>query len=523
MTLWHRTRPPAGRWTGCELTALLGCALLGGCAVGPDFKPPASPQTDRYTAEPMPAQTAGGGAPVPSTESAAQPAAASPPDPSDVAAGGVQVFQNGANLPAQWWELFHSTRLNGLVEQAVRSNPDAAAAQAALREARENVLVQKGNYYPSVDLSGQAVRQKVSGAQFGQPGFSAMYTLFNASVDVSYTLDVWGGVRRGVEGVAAQAEYQNFQLEGTYLTLASNVVTAAIQQASLRAQLAATREIIAADRQQLDVVRQQFEFGAASRADVLTQQTLLAQEAANVPSLQKQMDQSRNLLAVLVGQLPSEPLDSEFDLTELQLPQNLPVTLPSALVEQRPDVRAQQALLHRASAQIGVATANMLPQFTLSGSYGGASTKLGDVLKSGSNVWSFGAGLTQPLFRGGALRHQRRAAIAAYDQAAAQYRSTVLKAFQNVADVLRALDADAEAVLAQREAEQTAAANLGLSRSQYGAGAISYLTLLTAQRSYQQTRIALLQAEAARYADTAALFQALGGGWWNRGQEKDSQ
>jgi len=419
--------------------------------------------------------------------------------------------------------LFQSAKLNALVQQALRSSPDVSAAQAALREARENVLAQKGSYYPSLDAKGEGVRQKVSGVQFGLPGVDSIYTLYNANVNVSYTLDLWGGVRREVEGAAAQAEYQSFQLEGTYLSLAANVVTAAIQAASLQAQLTATRDIIDADRQQLEVIKLQFDLGGASRSDLLSQQTLLAQESANLAPLQKQLDQNRNLLAVLVGQLPSEPLDAQFALSDLQLPKDLPVSLPSALVEQRPDVRAQEALLHRASAQIGVATANMLPQLTLSGSYGGTSTELGDVLKRSSNVWSFGAGITQPIFRGGALRHQRRAAIAAYDQAAAQYRGTVLTAFRNVADALRALDADAQEMQAQIEAERTAAANLELSRDQYKAGAISYLTLLTAQRSYQQTRIALLQAQAARYADTAALFQALGGGWWNRTQAGDSQ
>ncbi|MBV8061943.1 MAG: efflux transporter outer membrane subunit [Nevskia sp.] len=470
-------------------------AALAACAVGPEFKRPDAPRVQSYSATPLPAQTVAAKGP----------------------AGRVQTFQHGADIPGQWWNLFHSDKLDRLVEQALQANQDVAAAQAALRQAHENALAAQGEWFPSFDGKGNVTRQKISGAEFGQPGGgSAIYSLFNASVNVSYTLDVWGGVRRGIEAQRAQAEYQNFQLEGTYLSLAANVVTTAVQEASLRAQIQATGQIVDADRQQLEAVKRQFALGGVSKVDVLNQQTQLANVLATLPPLRKQLAQNRDLLAVLLGRAPGEQPAERFELADLQLPENLPVSLPASLVAQRPDVRAQEALLHQASAQIGVATANLLPQITISGSYGGTSTNISDLLKSSSNVWSIGGGITQPLFHGGELLHQKRAAVAAYDQAAAKYRGTVLSALQNVADTLHALDADAEALQAQDSAEESAAEALQLARAQFQAGAISNLTLLVSMRDYQQARIAQLQAQAARYADTAALFQALGGGWWNR-------
>jgi NodT family efflux transporter outer membrane factor (OMF) lipoprotein len=473
---------------------LAGATVLSACAVGPDFKKPDPPKAERYTAEPMPEHTA---------EAA-------------VAGGEAQKFSAGADIPAQWWALFHSDHLNALVAQALKANPNLDAAQASLRQAQENLLSQEGSLYPSAGGTYSATRQKINGASFGQPGTSFLYTLFNTSVNVSYALDIFGGVRRQVEAQAAQAEYQRFEFEATYLSLSANVATAAIQAASLRAQIAATQDIVAADRKELDVVQHQFELGGVSRADVLAQQTQLAQELATLPQLRKQLDQNRNLLAVLLGQLPGEPLDAQLDLDDLHLPQDLPVSLPSRLVEQRPDVRAQTALLHQASAGVGVATANMLPQVSINGSLGGVSGQMEHLLDAGNGVWSIGANIAQPLFEGGSLLHRRRAAVAAYDQAAAQYRATVLTAFQNVADSLRALDTDADALKAQLQAEQAAHSSLDLYGRQYEAGAISYVTLLTAQRAYHQSRIELVQAQAARYADTVALFQSLGGGWWNR-------
>ena len=469
--------------------------VLGGCAVGPDFKRPAEPKSERYTAEALPPQTTA----------------------SEGVAGAAQTYVPSGDISAQWWTLFQSEKLNALVEQALKGSPDVAAAQAALRQAHENVLAQQGALLPQIDANLSGTRQKISGAAFGQPeAGSTIYSLFNATASVSYTLDIWGGVRRGVEAQRAQAEYENFQLEATYLALTANVVTTAIQEASLRAQIEATEQIIAADRKQLATVQRQLTLGGVSRLDVLTQQTELAHQMAGLPPLVKQLQQNRDLLAVLLGQTPDQPLEAQFQLDDLTLPESLPVSVPARLVEQRPDVRAREALLHQASAEIGVATANLLPQLTLTGDYGGTSTKFSDLFKGGSNVWSAGAGLTQPIFHGGELLHRKRAAVAAYDQAAAEYRGTVLTAMRNVADALYALNADAEALNEQNLAAQAAADTLKVSRSRYTAGSISSLDLLVVARAYQQARIAQLQAQAARYADTAALFQALGGGWWNR-------
>ncbi len=482
------------------LLSAMVAGSLGACAVGPNYKRPPPPPASRYTAEALPSQTTASPGP----------------------AGAAQTYVFGGDIPAQWWTLFHSDKLDSLVEQALKGSPDVAAAQAALRQAHENVLAQAGALYPSIDARTSAARQKISGAAFGQPGAgSNIYSLFNATANVSYTLDVWGGTRRTVEAQRAQAEYQSYQLEATYLSLSSNVVTTAIQEASLRAQVAATAQIIDADRKQLDTVRRQLALGGVSRLDVLTQETQLAHEMASLPPLTKQLQQTRALLAVLLGQTPDQPPEAQFQLDDLTLPESLPVSVPASLVAQRPDVRAQEALLHRASAEIGIATANMLPQLTITGDYGGTSTTFSDLFKSGSIVWSAGAALTQPIFHGGALLHKKRAAVSAYDQAAAQYRGTVLSAMRNVADALYALNADAETLSQQNLATQAAADTLKVSRSRYSTGSISSLDLLVVERTYQLARIAQLQAQAARYADTAALFQSLGGGWWNR-QKQDT-
>lgn len=476
---------------------LLTAALLttAGCAVGPDFRRPPAPDVEGYTPQPLAKQTAA----------------------ADAAGGQAQQFVAGRDIPAQWWTLFHSESLNGLVEKALQANPSLEAAQAALRQAQENVYAARGTLFPSVTADGSVTRQKNSGAQFGNPNNpGSLFTLYNASVNVSYGIDVFGLARRALESVEAQAEFQRYQLEAAYLTLTANVVTAAVQEASLRGQVAATQQIIKVEAEQLDVLQRQFEAGAIAKTNVLAQQVTLAQTQANLPPLEKQLALIRNQLTALAGNFPSQDIGVTFDLATLQLPRELPVSLPSQLVEQRPDIRAAEAQLHQASAQVGVATANMFPQFTLNGSIGSVATKAGDLFSSGTGIWSLGANLAQPLFRGGTLTHQRRAAVAAYDEAAAAYRGTVLSAFQNVADALRALQSDADALRAQSLAAQAAADSLDIARDQYANGAISYLLLLNAQQAYQQTQVSLVQAQANRYADTAALFQALGGGWWHR-------
>ena len=298
--------------------------------------------------------------------------------------------------------------------------------------------------------------ERFSGATFGQPNTHAVFGLVTPTLNVSYAPDVFGGTRRQIESLAAQAEYQRFQLEATYLTLTSNVVVAAVQEASLRGQIAATQDIIKDQAQQLNLVRQRFNLGGASQADVLTQEAQLAQTRATLPPLQKQLAQTRNQLTALAGQLPSHETSETFDLDSMHLPQELPVSLPSQLVEQRPDVRAAEAQLHSASAEIGVATANQLPQFTITGALGTASTGFTNMFAPGTGVWSIAGGITQTLFDAGTLLHKKRAAVAAFEQTAAQYRSTVIKACQNVADALRALQSDADALVAQAAAERSA-------------------------------------------------------------------
>lgn len=476
------------------LAATAALALLAGCAVGPDFLRPAAPDVKGYTAEPLPAETAHAA----------------------VHGGAAQHFVSGEDIPGQWWRLFHSPPLDKLITEALTANPDIAAAQASLRQAKETLAAGEGAFFPQVNSSLGIEREKSSSASFGIAGLTSLFSVSTASVNVSYPIDIFGGTRRQVESLEAQAEYQRFQLEAAYLTLTSNVVTTAVQEASLRAQIAATQDIIQAENQQLDVLQRQFQLGGIAKAAVLAQQATLAAARANLPPLEKQLAQARNALSALAGRLPSDEPAARFDLASIQLPQDLPVSLPSKLVEQRPDVRAAEAQLHSASAQIGVATANMLPQITLTGSYGSTAVPPGNLFSGGTGVWSVAAGLAQPIFHGGELLHQKRAAVAAFDKAAAQYRSTVLTAFQSVADTLRALESDANALNAQLVADRSAEDSLNLARQQFRAGGISYLSLLDAERTFQQARINLVTAQANRYADTAALFQALGGGWWHR-------
>jgi NodT family efflux transporter outer membrane factor (OMF) lipoprotein len=473
--------------------------LLAACAVGPNFKAPEAPHTTGF---------------APLGEIAPQTAATSSPG------GQAQRFVDGMDIPGQWWTLFQSAELNALIERGLKNSPTLQAAQAALRQANETVAAQRGSYYPSVSGSVKSQRNKASGAAFGIPGFpsSYFYNVQTASVDVSYTLDAFGGTRRQVEALQAQAEYQQFALEASYLTLTSNIVTTAINEASLRAQIAATDDIARSQQKQLDITQRRLTAGGASRADVLQQQATLQSTLATLPALRSQLAQQRNQLAAYVGALPADYTAGEFTLDSLNIPQELPVSLPSKFVEQRPDVREYSALLHQATAQVGVATANMLPQITLTASYGQEASKFANLFSQGSNVWSLLGSLTQPIFKGGQLRHQRRAAVAAAQEAAANYQATVITAFQNVSNTLYALQADADALAAQALAERTAADSLALVQAQYKSGGASYVQVLTAEQSYQTAAVALVKARALRFADTAALFQALGGGWWNRNE-----
>ena len=488
--------PPRGAWgTGRQSWFLLVVMGLAGCAVGPDFKPPAAPAVSSYTTQPA-------------TGTAAT---------ANVAGGESQQFQSGGDIPADWWVLFHSPALNALIEQSLAHNPDLKAAQAALAVARENTRAGRGASYPSVSAGFSASReQDPPGALAPVPSNNAfLYNLFTPQVSVSYVPDVFGLNRRNVESLKAQQQAVRFQMIATRITLSSNVVAATVQQASLRAQVAATRDLIATNTTMVKLLRYQLDKGYAGRLDLAAQESQLAQLQATLPPLLTQLDQQNNLLAVLSGQLPSQAPAQAFDLASLHLPQHLPLSLPSTLVAQRPDVRQAEANMHAASAQVGVAVANRLPNISLTANAGSTALAINQLFKSGTGFWSLGADLAAPIFQGGSLLHQERAAKAAYVEAAEQYRGTVLTAFQNVADTLSALRHDAEGLQAAAKAADAAKLTLDLSQRQYKDGYASYLTLLSAEQGYQQSRIALVQAQASRYIDTAALFQALGGGWWH--------
>jgi NodT family efflux transporter outer membrane factor (OMF) lipoprotein len=487
-------RPP---WRTTALSIGIGMALTG-CVVGPDFHVPEAPKvadaSHPYTPAALPAMAA----------SASSPAYVP------------QHFVDGQEISASWWEAFQSPALNALVRSALTQSPTVAAAQATLRQAEENYRADYGSrMFPSVTGQLSAGRERFAIAQSDEVPAGATGNQFIAGLDLSYTLDIAGGNRRELEGVRAAIDYQRFQVEATWLSLTSSVVATAIQEASLRAQLQVTRDVVDNATKSLKVIAAQVQLGALARGALLQQQTLIAQQRAQIPPLEKALAQTRHQLAVLAGRLPGDDGLPAFDIDSLALPRELPISVPSALVRQRPDVRASEALLHEASAQIGVATANLYPQITLSAGVNRQSLNFDKLFNTGTTGWSLAAGLVQPIFNGGALQAQKRAAVAAYDAAQAQYQSTVLNAFLNVANTLRAIDTDADAVTANADAERLANEALSLVERQYQLGAVSYLASLDAQRTYLATRVALVQARAARFTDTAALFQALGGGWWN--------
>ena len=470
--------------------------LLGaGCAVGPNFKKPPAPQVDGYT-------------PAPITTTTGTP---------EVAGGGAQHIVEGQDIPGAWWTVFHSKPLDDLIERSLKANPDLKAAQAALLLANENVRAQRGFYYPSAAAGFTADRSQTSKQLSPIPNANVfLYSLYTPQVSVSFVPDVFGLNRRTVESLRAQAQQARFALAATHITLSSNIAAAAIQEASLRAQIAATNELITINTNMVQILRNQFTNGYVGRLDVAQQESQLAQVAATLPPLMKQLAQNHDLLAVLSGGFPNQDLPEKFELSGLQLPQELPLSLPSQLVEQRPDVRQAEENLHFASAQIGVARANRLPSFALTADTGSAALGAANIFAAGTGFWDLAAGFAQPVFQGGTLLHRERAARDAYTEASEQYRSTVLTAFQNVADTLHALKEDADALKAAAAAKDAAAVTLDLASKQVHAGYANYLTLLNAEQTYQQAVINLAQAQASRYLDTAALFQALGGGWWNR-------
>lgn len=491
------------------LLSVLVAAGLGGCAVGPDFERPAAPSSTRY-AHDLPQATS---------------AAANPGETTTPTAGQSQRFVDGLDIPAQWWMLFRSPKLDRLVGQALAANPTVEAAKAALRQSRELSSAQWTAFLPSVQGDFQATRTKNATGSISSPisNNDAYYSLYTTQLNLTYAPDVFGATRRAVEGAEAGIEVNRFQLEAVYLTLSSNVVVSAIAEASLRGQIAATERLLSIQHALTDKVRAQIALGTASQLDLLSQQAAEAATAQTLPPLTKQLGQVRDGLTALLGRLPDDQPEETFQLSDLTLPSDLPVSLPSALVEQRPDIRQAEASLHAATAAVGVTVANFLPQISITANTGSTGLHPDQLFSPTFGLWSVGANMTQTIFDAGSLLHKKRAADAAMEQAAAQYRSTVVLAFQNVADSLRALAADADTLKAAAAAEAAARRAFDLARRQYPLGTIPETALLSAEQAWHQAEIALVQAEANRYSDTAGLFQALGGGWWNRQEEASDE
>ncbi len=468
--------------------------LLGGCTLGPDFLPPDPPKAESF---------------LPDTTSEFVA--------TNIPGGEAQRLVQGLDIPGQWWGVFQSTPLNALIEQALSANPDIRAAAAGLRVARENARAQRATLFPQLQGGLGASSNQTPGSLSPVPESGAsIYGLFTAGLTITYALDLWGANRRQIESLEALAEAQCFQLEGAYLSLAANVVAAAIQEASLRGQVEATQRIIAAQRETLGILERQSGLGAIAGVDVAAQQAAVAQAEATLPPLQKALALQRNLLATLTGRLPNQALAEKFSLADLRLPHELPLSLPAKLVEQRPDVRAAEANLHSAGALVGVAIANQFPQITLSAGVNTQALSVGTLFGPGLTGSTVAASALQTILDGGALAARKRAAQAALEQADAQYRSTVLTAFRNVADVLRALEYDALALKAAVDAERAAATARDIARRRLELGDIIYSAVLLTELTYQQALLNRVQAQAMRFTDTAALFQALGGGWWNR-------
>ncbi|MCE7526424.1 MULTISPECIES: efflux transporter outer membrane subunit [unclassified Polynucleobacter] len=478
---------------------LLAVSLLGilaACAVGPDFKQPDAPKVGTLTEKPLPAKLA---------------------TTPDVPGGSEQTLVESKDIPAKWWELFKSPELDVLIRKALEQNPNLAAADAALRAAKENVSAQiGGQYFPKIGGNASATREQLPYAVYGLPRGDPIYDLYNTTVNISYVPDFFGRARRTVENARAQAEISQYQLEGAYLNLTSNLVTAAVREAQLRAQYQATKEILEAQTYFANIIKQQLEIGSVSKVDLTSQLALVASSQAELLVYEKNVAFARNQLAALTGEFPGSAVIKGFNLSDLHLPDQLPLSLPSSLVRQRPDILAAESVMKSTNALVGVATANLLPQITLSGAEGSAALTTGALFGPTAALWSIAGGLFQPLFQGGQLLAQRRGAMANYEQAVFQYQAAVITAFQQVADALQALDADAKALTAATDTERYAKETLNLVQHQYRLGTASYLQVLYYQTQYQNAKIRSLQAQALRFSDTAALFTALGGGWWNR-------
>ncbi len=471
------------------LAAVLACGA-GGCAVGPDFHRPAAPAVTHYGRGADPVQT-------------------------ERAEGVIQRFTPGADVAGDWWRLFDSTRLQGLVDEALANNPGLAAAQASLRASADDLRAGYGIFYPQVRADAAATRERLSLAELGESARSSVFNLFTLSASASYALDLFGGERRQLEGLAAEVDVQRATAHATYLTLLANLVNTVVARAAYHAEIDATRELIRLQGEQVRLAKVQYRAGTVPYSDVLSLESGLASSEATLPPLQQQLAQSEVLLATLAGHVPADGAAPEIELPDLRLPADLPVSLPADLVRQRPDILVAEATAHAASANVGVATAALLPSVTLTGAYSANGNAASRLFASSGKAWSFGADVGTPLFEGGTLWLNRKAAIERYDAALALYRETVLAAFGQVADALAALDHDAAALRAEDEALDTARQALHLTETQYQAGLATYLDVLNADAQYHQAAIDELQALAVRYQDTVALYVALGGGWWN--------
>jgi NodT family efflux transporter outer membrane factor (OMF) lipoprotein len=470
---------------------VLTAALMPACAVGPDFQQPKAPGIETYTANQQPEATVVAGG----------------------EGGGAQRFMVGTEPSRRWWESFQCTGLNALVENALAHSPTVLQARARLREAQEDLTAQtRGTRYPSFDAQLGVTRQKLDPAAFGFPGVppEPPFTLYNAQVNVSYTLDLFGANRRMLEAVRAKSDYQKFETQATELSLAANVVAAAIRQADLQAQIDYTEQLLQAQSRQVSISKERFRVGGISLEDLRSQRSALEQLRATLPSLVAKRQQVDHQLAIYTGVPPAEVSVPRFELTDLNLPSEIPLTLPSELVRRRPDVRASEALWHEASATVGVATANLFPNLTISGYAGSDRTHAADLADS-FNVWSIGAKLLQPIFHAGELQAKKRSTRAAYDAAAQAYQETVLESLQQVADSLRVLEADALTLQARAAASDQAIANYSIAKERFELGGISEFSLLEAQRQKLQTGLDRSRAEAQRFADTTALLHAVAG------------
>ena len=473
--------------------AACGLAMLAGCAVGPDYARPALALPKQATEQSLDLAVA--------------------PD------GGVtQHLVAGQDIPGQWWQLFHSAALNDLIEASLKNNPDLQAAQAAMRSAQENLAAQQGAYFPTVGVQYTGTRQKIDSLLASPTSSSAyLYNFHTAQLDISYAPDVFGLNRRTVESLQAQADLQQYQLQAAYLTLTSTLVNAVLTEAALRAQLEALQSVAHSQQQILTIGRQQLQLGQLGELDITQLEVAAANAEAALAPVNKQLALQRDQIKALSGKFPDDAGVPSFALTDLQLPGEIPLTLPSSLLDHRPDILAAEAQLRVASANVGVATANRLPSITLGvNSYGSSAYSLADLFKAGTSFWTLAGGITQPLFDGGMLKHRQASAQATFEQTQAQYRATVISAFQNVADALAAIESDALALAAAKRAERSASKARDIARRQLALGDISPLLMLGVEQTAVQAKLVCVQAEAARYSDTVGLFQALGGGWWNR-------